>query len=246
MTLITAHSGCEGTPMNSMAHIMAAIDSGADYIEVDVLPTKDGVAVLSHDDYLNGKPITETLYEDIKGELVEFKEAIDLIMKSGKKINIDIKDVQCVPYFAPYIIEKGYKDRVLLSGCLDEDLVYLKEHYPWLPKLYNCYLLLDDPDMSDNDIKRRLRFFGNQYKDEVSKRAHIEEMIKEHVVEGLNISYKQATEERMAWAKGLNIPIFVWTADEEKDMLQNVLRGVTSITTNNVSLCRSVINKEQS
>ena len=48
MTLITAHSGCEGTAPNSLDHILAAIDSGAEMIEVDirslelVLPSEKG------------------------------------------------------------------------------------------------------------------------------------------------------------------------------------------------------------
>ena len=48
MTTITAHSGCEGTAPNSREHILAAINSGAEYIEVDV--RYDGEALyLWHD-----------------------------------------------------------------------------------------------------------------------------------------------------------------------------------------------------
>ena len=36
MTTITAHSACEGTAPNSREHILAAIASGAEYIEIDV------------------------------------------------------------------------------------------------------------------------------------------------------------------------------------------------------------------
>lgn len=36
MTLITAHSGCEATLPNSREHVIAALASGAEYIEVDV------------------------------------------------------------------------------------------------------------------------------------------------------------------------------------------------------------------
>ena len=34
--MITAHSGCDGTPDNSMEHILKAIELGADCIEIDV------------------------------------------------------------------------------------------------------------------------------------------------------------------------------------------------------------------
>lgn len=48
MTIITAHSGCEGTPPNSVEHIRAALASGAEMIEVDVRADGDRL-YLSHD-----------------------------------------------------------------------------------------------------------------------------------------------------------------------------------------------------
>ena len=47
-TIITAHSGCEGTEQNSIEHIKAAIASGAEIIEFDVRMV-GGTLVLSHD-----------------------------------------------------------------------------------------------------------------------------------------------------------------------------------------------------
>lgn len=48
MTTITAHSACEGTAPNSREHILAAIASGAEFIEIDV--RSDGEQLyLSHD-----------------------------------------------------------------------------------------------------------------------------------------------------------------------------------------------------
>ena len=49
LTTITAHSACEGTEPNSREHILAAIASGAEYIEIDV--RYDGEQLyLSHDE----------------------------------------------------------------------------------------------------------------------------------------------------------------------------------------------------
>ena len=48
LTVITAHSGCEGTPPNSLAHILAAIDSGAEMVEVDIRAHGESL-YLSHD-----------------------------------------------------------------------------------------------------------------------------------------------------------------------------------------------------
>ena len=47
--VITAHSGCEGTPDNSLEHIRTALASGAEMFEIDIHRSKrDGVLYLTH------------------------------------------------------------------------------------------------------------------------------------------------------------------------------------------------------
>lgn len=53
--VITAHSGCEGTPDNSIEHIRTALSCGAEMFEIDV-HEHDGVLYLTHnklEDYTN-------------------------------------------------------------------------------------------------------------------------------------------------------------------------------------------------
>lgn len=47
-TMITAHSGCEGRPDNSLEYVQYALHCGADALEVDVHPKDDGFYI-SHD-----------------------------------------------------------------------------------------------------------------------------------------------------------------------------------------------------
>src|SRR5690554_204338 len=69
---ITAHRGSAfAAPENSLSAIHQAIDDGADYIEIDVQLTRDGVPVLWHDSDMQrifGRPerINEVAYDDIK------------------------------------------------------------------------------------------------------------------------------------------------------------------------------------
>jgi glycerophosphoryl diester phosphodiesterase len=52
--LIIAHRGDSiSAPENTMAAFMAAIKNGADYLEIDVRPTKDGVPIVIHDSTLD-------------------------------------------------------------------------------------------------------------------------------------------------------------------------------------------------
>lgn len=48
-TLITAHSGSDGTPDNSLACVRYAISTAADAFEVDVRRLADGTLALGHD-----------------------------------------------------------------------------------------------------------------------------------------------------------------------------------------------------
>ena len=48
-TLITAHSGSDGTPDNSLACVRYALSTAADAFEVDVRRLSDGTLALGHD-----------------------------------------------------------------------------------------------------------------------------------------------------------------------------------------------------
>ncbi len=50
---ITAHSGCENTPENSMESVRTGIALGADFVEVDVRLDPKGTPRLMKEDVLN-------------------------------------------------------------------------------------------------------------------------------------------------------------------------------------------------
>ena len=58
--MITAHSGCEGTPDNSMESIRKGIELGADCIEIDIRMDPHGEQRLTHnelEDYSDALPL---------------------------------------------------------------------------------------------------------------------------------------------------------------------------------------------
>ena len=67
-TFITAHSGCEGTPDNSMEHVRAAVASGAEILEIDVR-SRDGVLYLWHDEKADPFGDGCVLFSDFLDEL---------------------------------------------------------------------------------------------------------------------------------------------------------------------------------
>ena len=52
--MITAHSGCDGTPENSLEFLRTALQSEADAVEVDVRKNGEGKLILSHDETQEG------------------------------------------------------------------------------------------------------------------------------------------------------------------------------------------------
>lgn len=58
--LITAHTGADGTPDNSLEYVRYALTTNADTLEVDIRPIDDGTLVISHDEAgLDAVPLAE-------------------------------------------------------------------------------------------------------------------------------------------------------------------------------------------
>ena len=108
---IIAHRGASGVaPENTLAAFSRAADLGAKGVELDVNITSDGIAVVIHDETVercsDGKgAVAEKTYSQIReldagkwfsdeftGERIPtLKEAIDLIVKRGLFLNLEIK-----------------------------------------------------------------------------------------------------------------------------------------------------------
>ncbi|MDR9856264.1 glycerophosphodiester phosphodiesterase [Paenibacillus sp. VCA1] len=97
--LIIAHTGCEGTPDNTLESCLAGWDAGADVLEVDVQATKDGVCVLHHDDH---PAFSSCTYEELVEEnplrleagkrLVKLEDVLVRFKRTTASFNLDIKN----------------------------------------------------------------------------------------------------------------------------------------------------------
>ena len=109
-TVITAHSGCEGTPDNSREHILAAIDSGAEMIEVDVRQDQDGLLYLSHD-----------VPEDV-GKCLPLRELFVLIEpEKNLAMNLDVKTEGLIEPVMALAREFALAGRIIFSGSCSDD-----------------------------------------------------------------------------------------------------------------------------
>ena len=104
-TVITAHSGCEGTPDNSREHVLAAIDSGAEMLEVDVRCDQNGLLYLYHD-----------LPDDV-GKCLTLRELFELIEpEKNMAVNLDVKTEGLIEQIMALASEFDLADRIIFSG----------------------------------------------------------------------------------------------------------------------------------
>ncbi len=127
LTIITAHSGCEGTPPNSREHIAAAIESGAEMVEVDIR-AKDGCLYLSHDEA-----------ED-PASCVSFDEFLELIAPApALRVNCDVKTDGLIIPVMEAARRHGVADRMAFTGACNHrnDLIKAQGGRLW-PSLWPC------------------------------------------------------------------------------------------------------------
>jgi glycerophosphoryl diester phosphodiesterase len=233
--LITAHSGCMNTLDNTLVSVETGLRLGADVIEEDVMVTKDGIPVLSHDDIWHTSDgrecrISQLTFEEIRdlqfevthGEhrktirICRLDEMLSLIKISGKTANLDLKVDESIEPVAALVKKHGLFEQVFLSGCERDRAMKVQQSNPEMRKLLN--------------VDARL-FLSMKYEDMV------EQICQEALGAscfGINIAYRAVRAELMDYASAKGLPVYVWTVNEEHLMNQYAAMGVASITTRNV------------
>lgn len=222
--LITAHTGCMDTPDNTIESALVGLESGADFIEVDVRSTKDKVAFLAHDyrimsndgKILNVYDLTlkelKVISRESNNEIALLDDVLDMVRSYDKRINLDLKGPFAAEAMVKSIKKMNVRDRVVISGCGYELVYYLKHMYPDL----DFYLNADD------------FYFFEQFNEQNVRNALSASCI------GINLEYQKCNPRLIEVAKENSLLISVWTVDDEDNMKKMIEMGVDSITTRNV------------
>ncbi len=230
---IVSHRGSSiEAPENTLPSLEYAIDAHADYAEIDVQQTKDGVLVLLHDTTLKrttgvNKPLWKMNYEELQtldagswfGEefadtpIPTLEEVLQLC-KGKIKLNIDVKI-------------NGYEQE------LAERLVELIEQYDFK---YQCvvsswnYDLLYRIKQLDNDIRTGQiisaafgPFYDREYVDFLSLRSSF---INKNVVTQVHQAGKE---------------VHAWTVNSRTEMERMKSLGVDSIITDDPHLAKEIV-----
>jgi glycerophosphoryl diester phosphodiesterase len=234
---MTAHTGCMGTPDNTLQSIETGLSYGADILEEDVLVTADGILVLSHDDHVHladgtERWISQMSYEqlrilDIKahngaqGETIRIlplDALLPYLQESGVQMNLDLKSDACVEPIAAWIEKNQLLEQVFLSGCETDRAGLVQRVNPHLRKLLNV-----DPAAFMTDAPY------------IEVVHHICRDAAASACFGLNLNYRVVKPELLPIADGYGLDVCIWTVNELDEMKHFIQMGVQSMTTRNIA-----------
>jgi glycerophosphoryl diester phosphodiesterase len=224
---VTAHRGhARAAPENTLSAIREAIASGADYTEMDVQQTADGVVVLLHDRDLKrvagvARRLDELSYAEVRqldvgswfdpafaGERVPtLEEAINLC-RGRIKLNIELKfftpDRRLAGEVARLVREKDAESDCLVTSLNYDALREVKRHNPRLRTGLTVAHALGDVSRLD--------------------------------IDALSVRADFLSEEVLRAARRLGREVHVWTVNDARQMTRLMKRGVDNIITSDPDL----------
>ena len=234
---ITAHSGCEHTPRDSMDAIERAVALGADIVEMDIRRAPDGVLRISHD------PLGLEEY----GEKVLLEDVFQRLKDTGLSLNCDMKEAGALYPTLDMAAACGFgKERLILSGCTspeqiarDPSLVQRARIYVNVEELVKLLYFADKHPKYDLDFGKLMTQpwkslwkipWPDAWTDEVVQFAQTFQ------VQGINLPFQCLTDDFAEKMRASKVPFSVWTVNDPADMERCMQLEAENITTLEVSL----------
>lgn len=197
--LITAHSGCDGTPDNSFEFVRHAITLSVDALEIDIRKASDDTLVLSHDELLpDGSNVYCTL-----------EEVFALIAPTGLKVNCDLKLAGLEKAVMDLAKKYDLLQRLIFSGTVSAEL---RDN---LPQVYEAVEVFINCDMLVPEIMTYMEAEQPPGDALLCKALFL---CREKGFRVMNLYYKLCTPEVVRLARELDVKLSVWTVNEETEI----------------------------
>ena len=231
---ITAHRGASGAaPENTMAAFEGALADGADFIELDVQETADGVVVVAHDsDFMkvSGSPakVWEATYSELREldigswfgpefadqRVPTLAEVLDLC-KGKAGVNIELKyyghDEQLEQRVIDLVEERGMSEEIVIMSLKRKGVEKVRELRPdWTVGLLATFAM---GDLTRLDV------------------------------DFLAVNAKTATPGFIRSAHRNGKQVYAWTINDVIGMSAQLSRGIDSLITDEPALAREVLAK---
>jgi glycerophosphoryl diester phosphodiesterase len=231
---VTAHRGAAlEAPENSLAAFRAAIEAGADYIELDVQRLADGTLAVLHDGDLlrmagDPRKVAALTRADLAaidigrrydprfaGERVPRLEEVVELARGRIRLNVELKYNVPDPGLAPAVVEllrrEDFLDRVVITSL---DYAALKQVEAIEPGLPTGHIVT----ASLGDVARTAADF-------------------------VSLNSAKATPALLRRAHGAGKEVHVWTVNDPEVMVRMIERGVDNVITDNPALLRRVMRE---
>ncbi|NLE16881.1 MAG: glycerophosphodiester phosphodiesterase [Spirochaetales bacterium] len=227
--LVTVHSGGSTGKMNSIEYLEQACRDLPDVLEVDVRSSRDGKIVLWHDEHLPQSvlPIKELAYEAIKAahpSLLSLQTVLSMCGNAGIQVNLDIKTREAIEPVHRLLASHEYRSQVMFSGCQEDEISDIHRLLPGCKVLFNA------------DRWNKEQPFAEFAAQMLSRTLDCGAF-------GLNICHEDVLPYLVKSCKARAVPVFVWTVDDPARMEELIGMGVDSITTHEVNLLKSILNR---
>lgn len=198
---VTAHSGCEGTPDNSMEYIRKGVEINAQILEVDVTFRADGTPVLIHKEQAEAD------------EGLLFDEAVRYISENSDtvRLNLDLKSTANLPEVVRILDQYGMRERCFYTG-VNADFVEAVRADGELPYYLNTTITRWKKH-SPKELNAAL------------------ERVKKSGAIGINCSLKYASKEMVELFRENGLLVSYWTANSKKEMIKLLNIAPDNITT---------------
>ncbi|MCD7950667.1 MAG: glycerophosphoryl diester phosphodiesterase membrane domain-containing protein [Erysipelotrichaceae bacterium] len=231
---VSAHRGASAYyPENTMSAFQGAVDLGADWIELDVQQTKDGVIIVSHDTNFKrilglNKNVWEVTYDDIKDldagsffsseysyERIPLLEDVIVFAKENNiRLNIELKPTGHETAFEEAVVDiindNDFADYCVVTSQTYSSLKSVKEYDENIETVYVMAVAYG-------------RITNLEYADNFS-------------VEAYNVSKSLVKQIHNA-----NKEIYVWTVNSESTITKMIDYNVDNIITDDITLAKDTI-----
>lgn len=231
-TKVIAHRGywkCEGSAQNSIAALNKAHEIGVYGSEFDVLLTADNVAVVNHDDIIEGLTIEQTPYEKLKNIKLKNGETLPTLedyLQQGKKN----KGTQLILEIKPHKT-KEHEDKAVAATIALVKKYKLQKQVEYISFSKNIC-----EQLRKLDKKAEISYLGGDLSPQQLKDANLS---------GLDYHYS-VFEKNPTWlseAKQLGLTTNAWTVNSEEVMQRLIDQKVDYITTDHPVELQKLLKK---
>ena len=236
VTIITGHTGNDGTADNSLDSVKISIELGADIAELDVRFDKQGGLVLSHDrqDDYSGYP--------------SLREAMELVINAPTPrwtpafvIQCDVKEPETTPSVLTLAEEMGIgPNRLAFSGPLTPAML---RKNPEIVKRGDVYLGLEEvlfelyaEKLSSSELEAlkgmsSLKVVRERMGDISVYADRVASIVRELNVKALNLSLDMTHAPIFAALQKHDLPLAVWTVNDAAEIKRFLDLKFCAITT---------------